>query len=122
MKSALRSAIIILAMILLAGCTDVAPSDYQIQQEHEASIREENEEIAQKAYAKYKAGADYWDSVEPNIQRLDEDCVYWVPNGKSYHSTRSCVALLKSETICSGDLDEAFSEGKSDPCSKCVGD
>lgn len=117
--------IVFLCVFCLSGCSFIsnnAPDDYQIKVAIESAIREENEKIAAEAYEKYKAGADYWDSVEPNIQPLDEGCVYWVPNGKSYHATSSCVALLNSETICSGDLDEAFSEGKNDPCSKCVGD
>lgn len=100
-----------LALFLLTAC-----------QKEPATVREQNERIAAAAYEAYENGEDYWDSVEPNIQELDENKVYWVPNGKSYHSTDECVALLKSKEICSGTLDEAIEEGKDDPCSKCVGD
>ena len=88
----------------------------------ERSVREENEAIAEKAYQQYLEGEDYWDSVEPNIQPLDEGEVFWVPNGKSFHSTEDCVALLNSKTILSGSLSDAMRRGKDDPCSKCVGD
>lgn len=86
------------------------------------TIREQNFEILQEAEEAYRNGADYWSSVESNYQPLDSDRVYWVPNGKSYHSTADCVALLKSSDIRHGSLKEAFELGKDDPCSKCVGD
>ena len=86
-----------------------------------SSVKEQNEKIAADANEAYKSGADYWDAVEPNIQNLDLNCVYWTPNGKSYHSTKDCVALLKSTHVISGTLDQAIAAGKTDPCSKCVG-
>lgn len=42
--------------------------------------------------------------------------VYWTPNGKSYHTTKSCPTLSRSKTILEGSLQES---GKSDPCDKC---
>ncbi len=56
-----------------------------------------------------------------NYPDLDKNKVYWVSNGKSYHSIEWCYTLLKSENIVSGSIDKAINNGKSDPCSKCVG-
>lgn len=42
--------------------------------------------------------------------------VYWTPNGKSYHTTKSCSTLSRSKTILEGTINES---GKSDPCDKC---
>lgn len=70
---------------------------------------------------------DYvWDTLTAEQQKLinypdlDKDNVYWVSKGKSYHSIEWCYTLSKSDTILNGTLEEAFDEGKSDPCSKCV--
>lgn len=41
---------------------------------------------------------------------------YWTPNGKSYHTTKSCSTLSRSKTILEGTLQES---GKSDPCDRC---
>lgn len=57
-----------------------------------------------------------------NYPILNEEEVFWTPNGKSYHSVDWCYTLENSKTILSGTLDEAIKAGKSDPCSKCVGD
>ena len=108
-----RMLVLLIALLVLAGCSVSKPS--------QASIREQNIAIAEKAAEEYANGADYWEAVKPNYQPLDESCVYWVPKGKSYHSTQDCVALLRSKTILHGTLKEAFAAGKDDPCSKCVG-
>ena len=42
--------------------------------------------------------------------------VYWTPNGKSYHTTKSCSTLSRSKTILSGTMSES---GKYDPCDRC---
>lgn len=52
--------------------------------------------------------------VEDNTK---EDIVYWTPNGKSYHSTKSCPTLSRSKTINSGTQAES---GKYDPCDRCI--
>ena len=57
-----------------------------------------------------------------NYPKLDKDQVYWVPDGKSYHSIEWCYTLSNSDTILSGTLEDAIEKGKSDSCSKCVGD
>lgn len=53
--------------------------------------------------------------VEPEVAPSSE-VVYWTPNGKSYHTTKSCSTLSRSKTILSGTQSES---GKSDPCDKC---
>ena len=42
--------------------------------------------------------------------------VYWTPNGKSYHTTKSCSTLSRSKTINSGTIEQS---GKNDPCDRC---
>lgn len=53
--------------------------------------------------------------VEPGVAPSSE-VVYWTPNGKSYHTTKSCPTLSRSKTILSGTQSES---GKSDPCDRC---
>lgn len=45
-----------------------------------------------------------------------KDIVYWTPQGKYYHQTQNCVALLRSKVIHSGSVDES---GKLTGCNKC---
>jgi len=54
--------------------------------------------------------------------RFESGKVYWTPNGFSYHSIDWCYTLSRSDTIRIGTLEEARKAGKTDPCSKCVGD
>lgn len=42
--------------------------------------------------------------------------VFWTPNGKSYHSSKSCPTLARSSIIESGSLSQC---PKTDPCDKC---
>lgn len=42
--------------------------------------------------------------------------VYWTPNGKSYHTTKSCPTLSRSKTILEGTIEQS---GKFDPCDRC---
>lgn len=56
-----------------------------------------------------------------NYPEFDENSVYWTPNGGSYHAVDWCYTLSRSKTIINGTLDEACDNGKTDPCSKCVG-
>ena len=42
--------------------------------------------------------------------------VYWTPNGKSYHTTKSCSTLSRSKTILEGTIEQS---GKYDPCDRC---
>ncbi len=45
------------------------------------------------------------------------DIVYWTPNGKSYHLTKSCSTLSRSKIINSGTISQS---GKNDPCDRCI--
>ena len=44
------------------------------------------------------------------------DTVYWVPNGKVWHTTMDCSTLSRSSDIRSGTVEES---GKSRACKKC---
>ena len=73
-------------------------------------------------------GGRVWDTLTNEQQDLvhypkfDNECVYWVPKGNSYHAIDWCYTLTQSSNdIRSGTLDEAILAGKTDPCSKCVG-
>ncbi|PWM55728.1 MAG: hypothetical protein DBX91_15695 [Subdoligranulum variabile] len=88
----------------------------------EEEIRQDNlQKLEDAASVAAEQGTDFWSNVESDIHEVDENCVYFTPNGKSFHSTKDCVALVNSKTILSGTLEEAIMQGKSDPCSKCVG-
>lgn len=69
-----------------------------------------------------KHSSEYWEKVPANIVPVDPYCVYWTPNGKSFHSTDKCIALRKAKVIASGPMAYAFSDGHRTPCSKCVGE
>lgn len=51
--------------------------------------------------------------IENNIQ---EDIVYWTPQGKHYHKIQNCGTLLRSKVINHGSIDQS---GKSTGCNKC---
>lgn len=55
------------------------------------------------------------DSSDIN-ETSNSSVVYWTPNGKSYHTTKSCSTLSRSKTILEGSLQES---GKTDPCDVC---
>ena len=59
-------------------------------------------------------------SVNDNV--VDPYRVYWTPNGKTFHSTDKCITLRKSPVINKGMMAEAFSNGCTKPCGKCVGE
>lgn len=45
---------------------------------------------------------------------------YWTPRGKSYHFSRSCPSLSRSQNVKEGTLQEAINAGKTDPCNNCA--
>lgn len=98
-------------IIFISGCTSEPSTPEEVWGDLEAA-----------------EGEREWDTLSEEQQELvdypefDEDSVYWTPNGKSYHSIEWCYTLERSDEIINGTLDEAFDEGKDDPCSKCVGD
>jgi hypothetical protein len=51
---------------------------------------------------------------------VNKSSVYWTPNGKSYHTTKSCPTLSRSKVIKNTSLQRAYEEGKKDPCNTCV--
>ena len=51
-----------------------------------------------------------------DLSKDKDEIVYWTPNGKSYHTTKSCRALKRSKIIESGSIEES---GKNDPCDFC---
>lgn len=51
----------------------------------------------------------------------ENDVVYWVENGKSFHYDKNCYALAKSKNISKSTLWDALEEGKTDPCNLCAG-
>lgn len=55
----------------------------------------------------------------PSESVAASDPVFWVPNGKVYHSTKSCDSLSRSKTIKSGSVEEAKAAGKSRGCKRC---
>ena len=55
-------------------------------------------------------------SSNSNANTNSSATVYWTPNGKSYHTTKSCSTLSRSKTINSGTQAQS---GKSDPCDRC---
>jgi len=44
------------------------------------------------------------------------ETVYWVPNGKVWHTTPNCSTLSRSNNILSGTIEES---GKARACKKC---
>ena len=74
-----------------------------------------------------KEGGYVWDTLTKEQQELinypkfDKENVYWVSNGKSYHSIDWCYTLSKSKNIINGTLEEAIEANKMNPCSKCIG-
>ena len=63
--------------------------------------------------------SDDWGIDSDYIPESQGGIVYWTPNGKSYHSTKSCTTLRRSKNILSGTVSEASSSGHGDPCNVC---
>ena len=46
--------------------------------------------------------------------------VYWAPTSKKYHVDPDCPAFSQSETVYEGTVEQAFEEGLTDPCRRCI--
>lgn len=57
---------------------------------------------------------------QTSTNQIAASTVYWTPGGKSYHNNRNCSTLKRSKTILEGNLTDALSAGKNDPCNVCV--
>ena len=45
---------------------------------------------------------------------------YWAKYSKSYHFDPDCQALLRSKEVFQGTIEQAFEEGRTDPCDFCA--
>ena len=45
---------------------------------------------------------------------------YWAKYSKSYHFDPDCQALLRSKEVFHGTIEQAFEEGRTDPCDFCA--
>lgn len=65
---------------------------------------------------------DETDAVRTNAIDSDaEGTVYWVKNGKVWHTSKNCSSLSRSKDIISGTTDQALNNGKERACKKCEG-
>ena len=46
--------------------------------------------------------------------------VYWAPNSKKYHVDPDCPSFSRSETIIEGTVKDAYENGLTDPCRRCI--
>ncbi len=83
-------------------CNDYTPGD-------------ENDKPAQPQKS---AGGE--NQASTNQPQTAATTVYWTPGGKSYHNSRNCSTLKRSKTIMEGNLSDALTAGKNDPCNVCV--
>lgn len=60
-----------------------------------------------------------WGTVSDSTPEPQGGIVYWTPNEKSYHSTKSCTTLKRSKTILSGTVSETIASDHGDPCNVC---
>ena len=61
-------------------------------------------------------GRDSEGTKTPAADTAEGQTVYWVPNGKVWHTTPDCSTLSRSSDIRSGTIEES---GKSRVCEKC---
>lgn len=71
-------------------------------------------------YASDSTSGSNTSSTKPSTTGSMGKIVYFTPNGKSYHFTKSCSTLSRSKTILQGTLKEAINSGHADPCNRCV--
>lgn len=83
-----------------------------------AALQSERDSLQQQVDA--KKAAEEQAAREAAAQELADsqggENVYWVPNGKVYHSTIDCPSLGRSKTIYHGTIAES---GKPRGCKNC---
>ena len=50
----------------------------------------------------------------------DKGVVYWAPHSKKYHVDPDCPAFSQSETVYEGTVKQAFENGLTEPCRRCI--
>ena len=63
---------------------------------------------------------DDLDEAELNALGYGGEC-YWARYSKSYHFDPDCPTLLRSKEVFHGTIEQAFEEGRTDPCDFCAG-
>ena len=63
---------------------------------------------------------DDLDEAELNALGYGGEC-YWAKYSKSYHFDPDCPTLLRSKEVFHGTIEQAFEEGRTDPCDFCAG-
>lgn len=121
----------------IKSCTQISAENGKLKEEKEAyqaTIEEQNTSLEDmnSQYAALQSERDSLQQVdakkaaeeqaarEAAAQELAEsqggETVYWVPNGKVYHSTINCPSLGRSKTIYHGTIAES---GKPRGCKNC---
>lgn len=59
-------------------------------------------------------------AAQQTAASMGDGTTYWTPFGKSYHFDPNCQTLLRSATVYSGTIDEAFAANRNDPCNFCA--
>lgn len=122
----------------IKSCTQISAENGKLKEEKEAyqaTIEEQNTSL-EDMNSQYAALQSERDSLQQQVdakkvaeeqaareaaaQELAEsqggETVYWVPNGKVYHSTINCPSLGRSKTIYHGTIAES---GKPRGCKNC---
>ena len=63
---------------------------------------------------------DDLDEAELSALGYGGEC-YWAKYSKSYHFDPDCPTLLRSKEVFHGTIEQAFEEGRTDPCDYCAG-
>ena len=59
-------------------------------------------------------------AAQEAAMEVGDGSAYWTQFGKSYHLDPNCSTLLRSSTIYSGTIEEAFAANREDPCDFCA--
>ena len=94
---------------------EAAAAQAKAEAEAQAAAQAQAQAAAQQQ-AQAAAQAQAQQQAQQQAEQQAGGTVYWVPNGKVYHSTRDCPSLGRSSTIYSGTIAQS---GKSSPCKNC---